>query len=368
MEEPNMAALTAADKPAQSTELFRVLSNLSRLPEQVKPECRLENNYIDTASRPVANSLLAFLRSFTCDAIVLYEPTGDLFILCALLALVPFRRTRLVVVDLILTKPADTLAARVKAFVKRMLLRRVDLYILHIKDVEGLQWHYGISPNKVRYIPYKVNSWQNIPDVRTSEGDYVFTGGKSRRDYTTFCRAMSPLTYPSVILTPQAGENAYHGTQFRQRDLPLHIRTIHDDGTPESWIRHMAHARLVVLCIAPESLSASGIGTYVLAMALKKCVIITDSPATKGILEHEKQAILVPMQDPAALAQAVRRAWEDDAYRHRIAAQGYAYAMSLGGEDALRGNIARAAVDFLQGGRRLKKPGLAACGLAVAPR
>src|SRR5262249_4127242 len=119
-------------------------------------------HYMDTGSRPLAEILRAFARSFTCDAILLYEPTWELFLLCALLALVPSRRTRLIVVDLILTKPADTSTGKLKALVKRLLLKRVGLYILHIKDIDGLHHDYGISADKVRYIPYKVNSWEKV--------------------------------------------------------------------------------------------------------------------------------------------------------------------------------------------------------------
>ena len=46
--------------------------------------------------------------------------------------------------------------------------------------------------------------------------------------------------------------------------------------------------------------SPSGVGTFLLAMALGKCVIMTESPATRGVLEHEHTAILVPMNDADA--------------------------------------------------------------------
>jgi glycosyltransferase involved in cell wall biosynthesis len=82
-------------------------------------------------------------------------------------------------------------------------------------------------------------------------------------------------------------------------------------------------------------------------MALKKCVIISDCPATRGILVGDETAVLVPMRDPEALAQALRKAWTDDAYRRRVAEGGYRYAVSLGGEETLMGNVARAVLELV---------------------
>jgi glycosyltransferase involved in cell wall biosynthesis len=88
-------------------------------------------------------------------------------------------------------------------------------------------------------------------------------------------------------------------------------------------------------------------------MALRKCVIISDCPATRGILVPDETAILVPMRDPQALAQAIRKAWNDDGYRRRVAEGGYRYALNLGGEATLMGNVARAVVDLVSRGRRV---------------
>ena len=97
----------------------------------------------------------------------------------------------------------------------------------------------------------------------------------------------------------------------------------------------MAGARLVVLPISPDAISPAGIGTYILAMTLGKCAVITDFPATRGILQNGEEAIIVPMQDPVALCEAIYKAWNNDEYRRRIALKGRSYAMRLEGEEAL---------------------------------
>jgi hypothetical protein len=321
---------------------------MTTLPDRLRCGGRLENRTVKRRGRPWLEGFALFFASMFRDAVVLYEPTRELFVLCALRWLFPFARARLIVVDLILARPGRSFRQRVSTIVKRLLLRRVDHYLLHIKDISGLQECYGVPPGRVRYIPFKVNSWDVVRQMDVPEGEYVFTGGRSRRDYCTFCHALGALGYPALLLTPRTEENREHETFWQPHNLPGNVRLVHDDGSPRSWIGHMARARLVVICIDPCSISASGIGTYLLAMALGKCVIVTESPATRGILTHEDTAVVVPMGDAAALARAVRRAWEDDAYRERIAARGQAYALGLGGEDNLRRNIAEAGAAFVR--------------------
>jgi hypothetical protein len=82
-------------------------------------------------------------------------------------------------------------------------------------------------------------------------------------------------------------------------------------------------------------------------MALKKCVIVTECPATRGIIENEVEAIIVPAEDPTALRAAIKRAWEQNEYRRRIAQRGYEFAMKLGGDETLNTNIVRTTLELL---------------------
>ena len=163
-------------------------------------------------------------------------------------------------------------------------------------------------------------------------GDYVFTGGRSRRDFVTFCLALRTLGYPAVIVTSRSEEAVLHETYIDNSLVPNNVRIIHDDGTPESWIHWISGSRLVVLCISDDSISPSGVGVYLEAMGVGKCVIITDCPASRDILENGNQAIIVERGNVAALTDAIQRAWEDLDYRNGIARRGREYAASLGGE------------------------------------
>jgi glycosyltransferase involved in cell wall biosynthesis len=99
----------------------------------------------------------------------------------------------------------------------------------------------------------------------------------------------------------------------------------------------MASSRLVVLPIKPD-ICGAGIGVYIMAMALRKCVIISSGPGSDDILS-DSLAIIVPPKDPAALRAAIVKAFNDTNYRRSYEDNGYNYAMSLRGEERLLQSI-----------------------------
>jgi glycosyltransferase involved in cell wall biosynthesis len=345
---PRPAAHPAGPVPPRP----RVVSNMPGLSRP--PASRLiRNACLPATGCPLVGGLRAWLRSFGADAVVINQEPALLAVLCALRALLPLPRTPLASHDLVLARPAPTLAGRAKALVKGWLLRQVDAFLLPMKDTRAWQECYGIPAGRTRYVPFKVNNLDETLLREVREDGYVFTGGKSRRDYKTFCEALALVGYPGIVLTPQAAENSEHGTFLEGLRPPPNVAVIHDDGSFDSWAGKMAAAQVVVFCISPETISAAGVSAYLLAMALKKCVIISDCPATRGILVPDETAVLVPMQDPVALAQAIRKAWSDGAYRRRVAEGGYRYALALGREETLMGNVARETVALLRRKRLL---------------
>jgi glycosyltransferase involved in cell wall biosynthesis len=137
-----------------------------------------------------------------------------------------------------------------------------------------------------------------------------------------------------------------HGTTL-PRDIPPNVRLVAHDGDPETWIAHIRGAKVVALPVLPETISSSGIGTYIDAMAMRKCVVMTEGVATRGLLSD--QAVVVPPRDPEALAAAVRRAWEDASFREKVASAGRDYAERLAGEERLHRDVAREAVRLAAG-------------------
>jgi glycosyltransferase involved in cell wall biosynthesis len=255
----------------------------------------------------------------------------------------PWRRRPLVAVDLVLRKPV-TLRHRASAFVKRLLFGRVDLFIHYFRDLSGYTRYFGIPAERSVYVPFKVNNRDTPLAASEFSEDYIFTMGRSLRDYDTFIRAVAELPYPAAI--PEFSFESFEGKDrsfsWNRENKPPHLKVLADSGAREDLVRNLARARLVVIPTQASSLCASGLSTYLDAMYLGKCVIASHGPGASDVLTD--QALLVPPHDVAALKAAITRVWEDDALRRQTAAAGRAYAHALGGERELIERIFREAI------------------------
>jgi glycosyltransferase involved in cell wall biosynthesis len=290
---------------------------------------------------PAVKKLLAAadLIVIDCRDSLLYKIAGHFL-------LFPWTRRPLVAVDLVLRKPLR-LRQRVNALRKRLLFTRVDHFIHYFRDLAGYTRYFGIPRVRSSYVPFKVNNC----DVRLSPADigedYIFTVGRSLRDYDTFIRAVAEVPYPAAI--PEFSFEDFEGKDRRfawtRQNVPRNLKILADSGSRNDLVRNLAKARLVVIPTQANSLCASGLSTYLDAMYLGKCVIVTSGPGASDLLTE--QALLVPPHDVAALKEAIGRAWEDNALRQRIAEAGRKYAVSLGGEPELLQRIFRQALSAL---------------------
>ena len=213
-----------------------------------------------------------------------------------------------------------------------LCLKGVDRIFLYSKNNTALCKAYRIASDKLTYVPFKVNAYDLVTSSPMDDSGYVFSGGMSRRDYPTLIKACRGLPYPVKIVVPAPDQARAHATFLNESDLPANVKVIHDDGSLESFIGHIAHARLVVIPTKKRDFASTGTSVYLTSMALGKCVIISAGPTSDDIL-CEGQAVIVPPEDSDALREAIQRVYEDDAYRNRVAATGRDYALSLGGEE-----------------------------------
>lgn len=72
-------------------------------------------------------------------------------------------------------------------------------------------------------------------------------------------------------------------------------------------------------------------------MYFGRCVIASRGPGMSDVFADE--VIIVPPEDPYALAAAIEAAWIDDDLRGRVAAAGQRYAIQAGGETRLHERI-----------------------------
>jgi glycosyltransferase involved in cell wall biosynthesis len=282
-------------------------------------------------------TIRAFFAADRFDVALFTAEARQLVVFCLLKLLWPGRCRRLVSVDPVLQRPRN-FRERLRLGIVRLLLRQVDLFLVFFRDTRGLEMVYRIDPAKIRYVPFKINDYHTVITHPTRDEGFVLSCGRSKRDYTTFCKALATLPYAARILAPGKEENLKHGTTSDFRSLPANVRQVTDDGSHASWIDWISRCTCLVLPVLPDTLAPSGISTYLVAMALGKCVIVTDGPATRGLID-DGQAVIVPASDPQALRAALVQVFENETYRHEVASRGKAYALALRDEDRLAEDV-----------------------------
>lgn len=324
----------------------RVISNFGRMARAAGADPALDYEYVGDEA-----GALAFLRKCLAADLVILNIDQKRLMLAGLLRLLwPFARFRLVSADLIL-RPPKTWKDRVKVFVKRALFSRVDRFVLYFRNLEGYERFYGIGPDRVTYVRFKVNGWDEIEgrDAPPAEGSYVLCAGRTLRDVGTFVEAMRRAGCPGVLLQQKRELLQEHGTSAWESALPPNVRLVVDESDSIGpYLDFIAGARLVVIPRFKGDIAPTGISTYLVAMGLGRCVVISAGPGAEDVLDGE--AVVVPPEDAESLAGQVGRLWRDARARSETAARGRAYAEEARGEERLLADILRASLAVVRPG------------------
>lgn len=280
-------------------------------------------------------SLLLLFSAFRSEHLVIHFSLPEIVFFSVFLSLDPFRRCRITTLDFF--------AADIQPWLKpiaRWSLRRVARFLVYFKDASPTAQLHGVPPGRFHYIPFKINGYELIRDARTGDEGYIFSGGRSRRDFATFFAAVEGSGYPVKLLTGKESDLTPHGSSLHGLTVPSNVEVLHDDSSMEYFVRVLAGARLVVIPLLRGTGTQAGIGVYLQAMAAGKCLIISSGLGVSDVLS-EYEAIMVPAGDAAALRAAIRLAWEDADLRERYGRAAARYALPLGGEDELRRSVLR---------------------------
>ncbi|HSA55946.1 MAG TPA: glycosyltransferase [Gemmatimonadaceae bacterium] len=272
--------------------------------------------------------------------VLVVDTSSRLLATCGTAALLdPRRRWRLVALDTVLRTPAG-LTSRAAARAKGFLFRQADLFILYFRDTSGYRRYYGLPATRMRFVPFKVNSWEALPAIEATpvpERDCLLCAGRSNRDVGVFLEAARTSGVPCVLLHQDPDTLRRHGTELALSAVPPNLRIEQDAGGRESWIAWVRRARALVVPVLPGTIAPSGISTYLDAMALGTPVIISACPAVSGMVKDE--ALIVPAGDPTALAEAMRRVWNEEPLRHELRLRGQVHAERHGGSARLHRDI-----------------------------
>jgi len=313
---------------------MRITTNLPGL-ERVAPSGVIVSGFpVDSFPQWWKRNFLLLSSAVRSQHLVIYFAAPEILFFSVFLSLIPFHRCQITTLDFFAENNRRPWLDPVIAWA----LRRVSRCLVYFKDSAVFEQKFGVPSSKFYYIPFKVNAWELILAAPTRDEGYIFSGGRSRRDFAALFEAVKDTAYPLKLVIGRESELAPNGSSLRGLSVPANVEILRGETSAEEFAGLLAGARLVVIPLLPGIATQAGIGVYLQAMAARKCVIVSSGPGVSDVLD-DRQAIVVPAGDYSALREAIRRAWEDQDLRERYARAGAKYALSLGGEDALRRSV-----------------------------
>lgn len=198
-------------------------------------------------------------------------------------------------------------------FIWKSLIKRIDRVLVQSTfEVILYSKLFGVPGEKFIFVPVAVETASNY--IGPSAGGYLFSAGRTNRDYGTLLEALTNVIMPYVIVTGSKDK-------YLLGKLPAHAR-VYSDLDKQRYNQLLAGSRLVIITLKN---GASSRGQVVLleAMALGKPVICSDVPGVRDYVVENVNCRLVPPEDAAALKEKISGLLNSEPDLQRIGRGGY---------------------------------------------
>jgi glycosyltransferase involved in cell wall biosynthesis len=201
----------------------------------------------------------------------------------------------------------------------RRVLRSVDRFTV-FSEYERRRYSefFGLPPDRFDRIDWGIHvpPPPGVPFAGPAQG-YACAVGSQARDLATLSQAMRRLPDVELVLIT-------HAENVRDIVLPPNV-SLKLTVPREEALAAIAGSRFMVLPLVSRE-TACGHVTVVTAMHYGRAIVATESWGLADYLRPGENALQCPPGDPAALADAIRRLWDDPAECARLGAEGARFA------------------------------------------
>ncbi len=157
---------------------------------------------------------------------------------------------------------------------------------------------FKIPRSRIIFLPL-VESPDNFEKQTYIEQDYIFSYGKSDRDFDTLIRSVSLLNIKTYILSPK----------YKPRvPVPENVFIIRDYISGNELVKWIASSRIMVLPLKDYRVSAGQI-SMLEVMSLARPLIITENMATKEYAIHKQTALFFEAGNDKELTDHIQYLW-----------------------------------------------------------
>lgn len=212
-----------------------------------------------------------------------------------------------------------------------VFLRSIDMFVVHSRgELALLRDRLMIEEDRICFVPLQRAA---IPDMAEEDEDapFALAMGSANRDYATLFEACRRTGLPLTLVAARHAQPA---------EPPPPNVTLRGTLDPAACLRLAQQARMSIVPLADVA-AASGQITLVEAMRMGRPLIVTDGIGSRDYVADGSTGLLVPPRDPAALATAMRRLWDDGALRTRLASGARRFAEESLSDEAAADALAR---------------------------
>jgi glycosyltransferase involved in cell wall biosynthesis len=267
--------------------------------QKASPTWRSVATYIQPRGNGLISSLILAIRLYSMrrnyDSVVLGSGRSDI-LFSLMQSILPFKKVPCVMIDCLWSKNPNVLRYKFNKMIFQIVNKSVDRFVVWAKhEKKAFAQTFCLPEEKFFFIPYHTTI-EVYKDLVAVEGDYIFSGGNSDRDYSTLIEAVRGLPINVVI-----------GTTLKDiypiGSLPDNV--IIKALTHEDYLSILAGCRINVVALSPGKLRSAGQQTFLNSMLLGKPTIVTDDKGPDGYIENGLDGIYIKPNDPVSLREAI---------------------------------------------------------------
>lgn len=210
---------------------------------------------------------------------------------------------RQIILELMLDEEQETFLWKIKRRIQQFIFSKTDLIFVSSKsEVKTYSERLRLPEDKIRFIPFHTNIVE--PRIVQGKGNYLFSAGKTGRDFDVLIQAVRNLDCEVVIVSDQ---NNTQGIE-----IPSNVKLLLD--IPYSKYLELLFDCRAVIVPLKRLVKSTGQVVILEAMALGKPVIATETVGTVDYIRSGINGILVPPDDPECLNTAISRLLTDPAF------------------------------------------------------
>lgn len=186
--------------------------------------------------------------------------------------------------------------------IRKIVNRTVDKFIVWAsREVDTYSQAFGLPREKFVFVPYHT-TFAEHSDIEPVEGDYIFSGGNSLRDYKSLIEAVRGLPVKLCIASTRK-------ELFSNISIPENVDI--KGYSHKDYTKKFEGCRIHVVSLISDPLHSAGQQTFLNSMWLGKPTIVTDPEGGNDYIKHGEDGLLVPPNDDIALREAIMMLWND---------------------------------------------------------